>query len=172
MIVGNDLADNIIAKIENKKQNHQNIIATQITKYIIMNLQVMGIYNGVLPIGSPDPLSGPVQFKITNCFVDSNILSIKSKLGFQLWYGQILKQIKLSTMIINSTNGIMLNIPSKIFLQIIPSIFSRPNEFEGSWEIICKYIVNDLKKSIINNIPINTTSISGGTGVVVLTNIK
>lgn len=169
MIVGNDLADNIIAKIENKKQNHQNIIATQITEYIIMNLQVMGIYNGILPIGSPDPLSGPVEFKV-GCLIEDDMLINKSSMGFEKWYAQILNQIKLSTYTYMTLNGV-LSPPIKVFQEIIPSQFSRPNGFQQSWKIVCKKIVNDLKMSVINGIPTNAIG-AGGVGLVNLTQIK
>lgn len=166
------LANSIIDRLYNKKTDHQLIITKEINKFVIINMQVMGNYVGMLPaaLGS-DPLSGPLEFK-TTCKIDQELLQIKSSQGFQQWYNEILNQIKMTSYIMISFNGVFLSSPIKVFSNIIPSQFQRPNQFQKAWEIISKYIVKDLKNAIINNIPTKANSISGGTGIMTLTTIQ
>ncbi len=170
MLNSNQLKNDIITNIQNETQFNlvHNRLANTIATYIKNNLEIFGIYVGVInsipPV--PDPFNGAYVFKLINCTINNAILS-SSINGIQ-WYNMLIQQIQLGSIINikDKLNIITLMNPMPIIMSIIPSVVNLKNiQFQMNWNIISNQIV----KNMISAIPIVSLpafSGAGGIGVV------
>lgn len=162
-------------KVDGK--NHHIKLSNVITKHMLSNMQILGIYNGVIitPTGAiPDPLNGPKKFKLSMCVVNGRTIQRAAKVSSAFWYKSICMQINTSTISRPTDNYNMVMIsPSKVFTSITPSRYNIKDQgFQSSWSVLSKRLINDIRSGIVFSAPIPATSVSGGIGTVAFTKIN
>ncbi len=170
MLESNKLYQSITQSIYNKIQHQivQQLIVNQIKQFIKYNLQVSGNYTGILPIGSPDPFTGIITFKMISCQINYYSVLKASYKELNTWYKQICNQIKLMTLVNINSGNVGIYTPIKIFSQLSPSQINLQNikDFNQSWNIVTKTLINDIKRSIPATLPISAFSTAGGNGII------
>lgn len=173
MLMPNILHQSIVSKISKKLDTQvvHRILINQIQTHIKTNLQVNGIYVGMLPL-VPDSLSGPVIFNMSKCQLDYQKLKRAASKDLNVWYKQLCNQIKISTTLATNSVTVGLFAPIQIFSTITPSELNIINmsDFILIWNKIITTLVMDIKMSPPKSTPAPAYSVSGGIGTINFTN--
>ncbi len=175
MLDAKDLKDIIINAISKKEDANQihNIIATQINLYLIQNLEIQGNYVGqILSVPSvPDPMNGPVKFRLAICLILGQQLLNFAEQSMNLWYKVLTLNIQLTSMLLPAGDKVTLSAPCPPFMPIVNSSLDLKDtkDLEEAWLTITDTLVNDIKSTSPVPAPIPAISNAGGVGVVTLT---
>lgn len=175
MLDAKDLKDIIINAISKKEDANQvhNIIATQINLYLIQNLEIQGNYVGQIPSAPPlpDPMNGPVKFRLAICLVLGKQLLNFAKQSMDLWYKALTLNIQLTSVLLPAGDKVNLTVPCPPFMPISSSSLNLKDskDLEETWLTITDTLVNDIKSTSPVPAPIPAISNAGGVGVVTLT---
>jgi len=93
-------------------------LAGIINSYLIQNLEIQGNYIGVTPLGSPDPMNGPVKFRLIICSVLGQKLLELAKQDMNSWYKGLLINIQLTSILSPRGDKVTLIAPSLAFMSI------------------------------------------------------
>ncbi len=170
MLNASELKGIIINSISQKKDAKQihNLLAGIINSYLIQNLEIQGNYIGVTPLGSPDPMNGPVKFRLIICSVLGQKLLELAKQDMNSWYKGLLINIQLTSILSPRGDKVTLIAPSLAFMSISNSqINIKGKTLQESWLKITDSLVNDIKTASPTPAPL--PAVGTGTGVVKLT---
>lgn len=175
MLNSNDLVDLIISLISQKEDSKEihEILGVQISKYLIQNLEIQGNYTGQIlsapPV--PDPMSGPVKFRLMSCAILGEELLEFAKISLPMWYKALTTNIQITSIISLVGDKVVLNAPSTVFTPIVNSTLDLQDSksLKETWSIIIDTLINDIKATIPISIPLPATSNAGGVGLVTLT---
>jgi hypothetical protein len=176
MLDANELANAIIGNMkeaDNPTDAHANFGAT-LEKYLNNNLRIIGIYNGVLPDGNADPLSGEYKWKITTFPYSASEVQQTATNGFISWVAGLISQFNKMQFIGNDEANTITTITPASFLSSPLNIdFSdKPIRMQDAMQRVAEGIFNCLRSSSVFPISASAKSSANGIGAVTWARIE
>ena len=144
----------------------QNNVASALNDYVMNNVLASGIYIGVLPVGTPDPLSGPHKWKCTGCSVTGPLLLAAAAATYVGWVLSMGLQIQMTATWGGTADGVSLT-PVKIASLVIDANVGMMSDRDSIMKIIAKAINNGLGAAGVSS----GIGSAAGTGPVAITNL-
>jgi len=169
-INGSDLGSQIAGAMnqaDNPTEAHNNFSA-KLQSYINENCEILGTYVGVLPTvpPSPDPLSGPYQWK-AQAVISGSALKSGATGGFSSWTISLAVQLSNTTFQGSDKTNTVTAAPTKLTIATVSIDMSgKPNNMNDAMAQVGAGIVNALKSGIPTPPVSAATSTAGGTGTV------
>lgn len=168
MISKDAIQNTIISALQNKTDDNdpQGSLANALRDYFQGNLKVEGMYSGVLPVGSPDPLNGFYVFDTLPMLLTGSALKSAASRGYKGWFTEIMNQLRaikinpIKPPITVTVTPISVN----LFKLGMPAI-SNLTQFDEIVSIIADKIVSNLFVSP-NAIAFPAVSSGGGVGTI------
>lgn len=166
MISKDDIQNIIISALHNKTDDNdpQGSLANALRDYFQGNLKVEGMYSGLLPIGSSDPLNGLYVFDTLPMLLTGSALKSAASRGYSGWFTEIMNQLR-DIKINPSKPPITVTVTPisvNLFKMDMPEI-SNLTQFYEIVSIIADKIVANLSVSP-NSIAFPAVSSGGGVG--------